>query len=169
MRLAIQAMADCGLLSFGELPDRDADDSSLFVICQSGHINELADTITKERVHANTLDPPEQMTTLRGTLGFSVGADGGYHFQCMLCHAGNVLGKPYVGAPNRDLDMTTFIGDLAKYSPIPSSFLRWTGINLKLLFVSPTGIEGRLLSAPSLHSWVWPCRSRRSHSRSRSR
>jgi hypothetical protein len=73
VRLAIQAMADCGLLSFGELPDRDADDSSLFVICQSGHINELADTITKERVHANTLDPPEQMTTLRGTLGFSVG------------------------------------------------------------------------------------------------
>jgi hypothetical protein len=73
VRHAIQAMADCGLLSFGELPDRRADDSSLFVICQGGRINELADTINKERVRAKTLEPPEQMTTLRGTLGFSVG------------------------------------------------------------------------------------------------
>jgi hypothetical protein len=74
VRLAIEAMADCGLLSFGEFTDRGADDPSLFVTCQDRRrINELADTIREERVRAKILQPSEQLTTLRGTLDLSVG------------------------------------------------------------------------------------------------
>jgi hypothetical protein len=74
VRLAVEAMVDCGLLSFGEFRDRGADDPSQFVTCQDRRrINALAETIQRERVRAKALEPPEQLTTLRGTLGLSVG------------------------------------------------------------------------------------------------
>jgi len=74
VRLAVEAMVDCGLVSFAEFPDRGIDDPSLFVSCQDRRrIDELAGTIRKERVRAKTLEPPEQLTTLRGPLDLSVG------------------------------------------------------------------------------------------------
>lgn len=74
VRLAIEAMADCGLMTFGERLDRDADDPSLFVACQDKRrMNELSDAIRDQRVRAKTLEPSEQLTALRGTLNLSVG------------------------------------------------------------------------------------------------
>jgi hypothetical protein len=67
-------MADCGLLTFRNRPSRAADDPSLFVMCQDRRrMNELADTIRDQRVRAKTLERPEQLPTLRGTLSLSVG------------------------------------------------------------------------------------------------
>jgi len=74
VRRAIEAMVECGLISFGEFSDHGAHDPSLFVACQDRRrIKELADTIGEERVRAKALEPPEELTTLRGTLGLSVG------------------------------------------------------------------------------------------------
>ena len=60
-------------------------------------------------------------------LGYSVGSNGGYHFQCLLCHAGKVMGKPYIGAPNRDIDFVTLFEDMAKITPLPNSVFEWAG------------------------------------------
>ncbi|WP_409189715.1 hypothetical protein [Bradyrhizobium sp. RDM4] len=74
VRRAIEAMAECGLVSFDEFPNHGPDDPSLFVACQDRcRIKELGDTIREERVRTKALEPPEELTTLRGTLSLSVG------------------------------------------------------------------------------------------------
>jgi hypothetical protein len=74
IRLAINAMADSGLLRFGQYPDHGAENPAFIVACQDRcRLNELAGTISEQRVHAKAIEPAEQLTTFRGTLNLSVG------------------------------------------------------------------------------------------------
>lgn len=74
IRLAINAMADGGLLRFGDDPGREAENAALVIACQDRHrLNELADTIREQRIHATVFEPAEELTTFRGTLDLSVG------------------------------------------------------------------------------------------------
>lgn len=73
IRLAINAMADGGLLRFGA-PGQEAGNASLIVACQDRHrMNELARTISEQRVRAKIIEPVEELTTFGGTLNLSVG------------------------------------------------------------------------------------------------
>lgn len=74
IRLAIDAMARSGILRFGDDPGREADNAALVIACQHRHrMNELAGVIREQRIHANVIEPAEELTTFRGTLSLSIG------------------------------------------------------------------------------------------------
>jgi cytochrome c5 len=66
---------------------------------------------------------PMGIREAKGLLGKMLTTD------CMICHAGSLMGKSYVGMPNSSLDYQALFEDLARASGVPSRLpLRMTNV-----------------------------------------
>ncbi len=68
------------------------------------------------------LDNPRDPGT---PLGFVRDTKGGHHISCLLCHANVVNGAVYLGAPNTNLDLATFMQDRGLQNPIFLAMAPW--------------------------------------------
>jgi cytochrome c5 len=51
-------------------------------------------------------------------LGFVIKSNGNLGMNCLVCHAGNLNGTPYMGLPNSRIDLRSLIEDIAKMHPL---------------------------------------------------